>query len=134
MFSRVSVILFTGRGVYPSMHCGRHTPPGQTHTTPPPHRGQTPPQADNPMGRHPLPPHTHRRLLQPTVRILLECILVLAIEIKKRNRRKGACVLNAPWIRQFCCCECKETLVYLQTTRLMFINIKIPDERKTTER
>ena len=30
MFSQAPVILFTGEGVYPSMHWGRH-PPGQTY-------------------------------------------------------------------------------------------------------
>ena len=55
MFLHLSAILFTG-GMYPSMHWGR-TPPGQTY----------------PSMHCPLP----RRLLQRTVRILLECILVV---------------------------------------------------------
>ena len=62
MFSQASVILFTGGGVYPSMHLGRH-PPGQT------------PSRQTPPGRQPPPPPS-RQLLQQTVRILLECILV----------------------------------------------------------
>ena len=47
-----------------------YTPP-QTDTPP----GQTPPWADTPLGQTP-PPLPSRRLLQRTVRILLECILV----------------------------------------------------------
>ena len=46
MFSQASVILFTGEGVYPSMHWGRH-PPGQT----PP--GRHPPGIDTPLAKHP---------------------------------------------------------------------------------
>ena len=53
MFSQASVVLFTGGG--------GGTPLGRN------------PQADTPLGRHPPPP---RRLLQRTVRILLECIHV----------------------------------------------------------
>ena len=79
MFSQASAILFTG-GVADTPP-GRH-PPGQT----------PPPWADTPsLGRHPLPgqtPHLDRYplpgrhpplrwLLQRTVRILLECILVV---------------------------------------------------------
>ena len=59
MFLQVSVCLQVGRCTLP---LGRH-PPGQT----PPLPGQTPP------GRHP----ETRRPLQQTVRILLECILVM---------------------------------------------------------
>ena len=71
---------FCSQGVYPSA-CWDMPPPGQTPPlgcpladTPP---GQTP-QADNPLGTTPLGKHpTSRRLLLQTVRILLECILVL---------------------------------------------------------
>ena len=65
-------------GVYPSMHWGRH-PPGRPPWAditrlgrhPP---GQTPPQADTPPPRADDLP---RRPLQRTVRIILECILVI---------------------------------------------------------
>ena len=64
-------------GVYPSMHWGRHPPcpvHAGIHTTPP---GQTSLQADPPpLGRQ-LP--LSRRPLQGTVRILLECILVIEL-------------------------------------------------------
>ena len=74
MFLHVSVILCTGWG------CGRQTPPGSQ----PPQQTDTPGQADN------LPPtqadtptpgqaDTPRGLLQRTVRILLECILVVKL-------------------------------------------------------
>ena len=52
---------------------GRH-PPGQTPFSGHPPM-QAPPGRQAPLGRHP-PPPTSRRLLQRTVRILLECILV----------------------------------------------------------
>ena len=42
---------------------------------------QTPPWADTPLDRHPRPPS--RRLLQRTVRILLECILVIMLSKAK---------------------------------------------------
>ena len=61
MFSQASVILFTGVCVW-------QTPPW----------ADTPPPGRQPLGRH-LPadtPPPSRRLLQWTVRILLECILV----------------------------------------------------------
>ena len=73
MFSQASVILSTGGGVHPQADTplgthplDRHLPPGQTPTPPPP------------LGRHP----TLRRPLRRTVRILLECILVIQIEIE----------------------------------------------------
>ena len=44
-------------------------------TSPARHLQQTPPWADTPLGQTP-PPLPSRRLLQRTVRILLECILV----------------------------------------------------------
>ena len=67
MFSQVCTKNAVHRGVYPSMHWGRHPP--QTYTSP----GQTP-QPDTPLGRHPLTdtPHCSGR----TVCILLECFLV----------------------------------------------------------
>ena len=46
MFSQVCTKNAVHRGVYPSMHWGRHPP--QTYTSP----GQTP-QPDTPLGRHP---------------------------------------------------------------------------------
>ena len=54
MFSQASVILFTGRGVYPSMHWGRH-PPGR-HAP-----GQTPlrPTATAADGTHPTGMHAY---------------------------------------------------------------------------
>ena len=57
MFSQASVFLSTGGGVHPR-------------ADPPP--GQTPPLADSPLRQTPPP----RLPLQPTVHILLECILV----------------------------------------------------------
>ena len=48
---------------------GRHPPIAGRH---PPGRQTPPGQADTPVGRHPIP----RWLLQRTIRILLECILV----------------------------------------------------------
>ena len=59
---------FCSQGVYPSA-CWDMPPPGQT----PP--GRHPPRAQ-PPGQTPPPPPSRRLLLQ-TVRILLECILVL---------------------------------------------------------
>ena len=88
LFSQASVILFTGGGVSARHPLGRQPPtfPGQTPTR------QTPlPHADTPLGRQTphLPPGQtpfpradtppRRWLLQRTVRILLECILVLQI-------------------------------------------------------
>ena len=93
MFLHLSVILFTGgRGVHPPWQTqppGRHTPsptprqtpPTWTDTYPPgrhpprqtPPR-QTTPQQTPPWQTYPLP---LRQPLQWTVRILLECILVL---------------------------------------------------------
>ena len=77
MFLYLSVFLFTGGGVHP---LGRHalwadtpldadTSPGHRHLP-----GQMTPRADNPPGRHPFHP---RRPLKWTVRILLECILII---------------------------------------------------------
>ena len=112
MFSQASVILSTG-GVADSP-LGRH--PHLQADTPP--SGQTPPWADNPLGRNPpcpvhagihspaqcmlgytppLPsacwntPPPQKWLLQRTVRILLECILVAGIYIdirKDKNPRE----------------------------------------------
>ena len=72
------------RGRHPP---GRHTPPGRHHPPPPgrhhPPPGRYPP-GRHPLGRHPredtLPrqtPPPRQTLLQRTVRILLECILVV---------------------------------------------------------
>ena len=76
----MSRILFTCADT-PLDRLGRHTPPGRhplgRHppgpTPAPGQTRQTPPQIETPLGRH---PHS-RRLLQRTVRILLEFILVL---------------------------------------------------------
>ena len=60
-----------------SVHAGVHTRLGRplVQTSP----GQKPPRqtSPTPLDRHPLPPPPSRRLLQRTVRIPLECILVL---------------------------------------------------------
>ena len=90
MFSQASVILFTGEGVYPSMHWGRHPPWTDTPR-------QTPPWIDTPLAKHPrantprqcmlvytppaqcmlgYPPPPAATASDGTVRILLECILV----------------------------------------------------------
>ena len=69
IFLHLSAILSTGGGGFPSMHLGRHPQADTPRHTPP---RQTPPWADTPR-QIPL----RRRLLQQTVRILLECILVL---------------------------------------------------------
>ena len=66
-------VRFSQASVKNSVHRGRCTSPRQTplgrHTPPSRH----PPWADIPLGRHPPP---MRRLVQRTVRILLECIFV----------------------------------------------------------
>ena len=49
MFSQASVILFTGGGVYNSMHWGQHPPPLGRHPL------CRHPPADTQLGRHPLP-------------------------------------------------------------------------------
>ena len=67
IFSQVSVSHSVDRGcVYPSMHWGRHPP--RRHLP-----RQTPRSCKHPPGQT---PPSSRRLLQRTVRILLECILV----------------------------------------------------------
>ena len=82
MFSQVSVILFTGGGVY-AQHALRQTPPSpgrhpQADTpwenTPP---GRHPPRTDTFPGQTPPPRQTSptRRPLQRKVRKLLECIM-----------------------------------------------------------
>ena len=89
MFSQVSVILFTGTVVADTPLC-RH--PSWADSTPPPR--QTPAWADTPLGRHPpgqappeqTPPpradNPPRWLLQRTVRILRECILVISAKVQ----------------------------------------------------
>ena len=79
MFSQVCIKNSVHRGGClldtPLDRLGRHLPcPGQTRQAPLPLAGRHPPcQADTPpAGRHPF----SRRLLQRTLRILLECILV----------------------------------------------------------
>ena len=108
IISQASVILSTGgmsaRHTHPGRHpLGRHPPPRQTspkaetslgrHPPPPPLQADTPrqkppgqtPPGRQPPGRHPRaepsphPPTPADRLLQRTVRILLECILVYYI-------------------------------------------------------
>ena len=67
MFSQVSVILFTGEGLCVFQHAlGRHTP-----------------LVRHPLGKPPCPVHAGR-LLQQTVRILLECILVVVAVVVLR--------------------------------------------------
>ena len=79
MFLHLSLILFTGGG-WGGVHPPGQTPPRQTH--PHPTLGRHP-QTNPPNGRHPhplgRPPPSPRRPLQRTVRILLECILVLYV-------------------------------------------------------
>ena len=64
---------------------GRHlpwqTPLGQTPPWSDPPQADTPCVRQTPLGRHPRPPS--RRLLQRTVRILLECILVIMLSKAK---------------------------------------------------
>ena len=118
-------------GVYPTMHLGRHPlarppPPGQTPSpqadppgqtplgrqtprqTPP---GQTPPSRKTPPDRytpwadtpHP-PPAPSRWLLQWTVRILLECILVLiAIKSIRSMWSVYPSTLSYLWLVQNAC-------------------------------
>ena len=74
MFLYLSLIL--SGGVYPSIHWGTDTPPGRHPSWADIPPGQTPP------GRHPLP---SRRLLQQTVRIILECILVVSIILENAH-------------------------------------------------
>ena len=110
----MSVILFTGEGVSASVHAGIHTQPGrytpgQIHTpagTPLLSRhtllqvhlpgGYTPrlvPPGCYPPGKYPLvgtPPwqvHPPRRSLQRTVRILLECFLVVTVTMQMGERK-----------------------------------------------
>ena len=71
MFSQAFVILFME--VYPSMHWGRHPP------------GQTTPWADNTRS------DTSRRPMQQTVRILLECILVIQYVKYFKLKNYSAC-------------------------------------------
>ena len=83
-YTCLSVILFTGGGLYQCM-LGYHSPRTRHPQTRPPW-GQAPPRAGTPWGPG-TPPPTTRRLLLRTVRILLECILVLKSHsyLKKRN-------------------------------------------------
>ena len=82
MFLHLSVILFTG-GCLPQCMLG-YTPHGQT-----PPLGRHPPWADTLHGQTPprqTPPS--RRLLLRTVRIQLECILVIQIEFPVKVDRR----------------------------------------------
>ena len=89
MFSQACVknSVLGGGGFARHPYPGRQTHPRATHlsgqTPLPP--GQTSPQADLP-GRHPpwVDPPPIRRLLQRTVRILLECILVYVSLLLRR--------------------------------------------------
>ena len=56
MFSHLSVIVFTGRGVYDSVHAGIHTPL----------MGRYTPWAGNPLGRYPIAPQQVHPLVRYT--------------------------------------------------------------------
>ena len=122
MFLHLSVILFTGgmvclsacwdttpREAHPPRKCThpppqKHTLPGSTPpgSTPPGNhplpQGSTPPRKDPlPLGSTPPrkdPPPPGRRLPLRTVRILLECIVVLYIETVTISSRRPTTLLN----------------------------------------
>ena len=94
MFLHLSVSHFVHRGeggVWETPP-GRHPPPGQT----------SPSWADTPLGRQPpgqTPPPPSRRLLQWTIRVLLECILVTHVCHSAHSGRGGLCIMSVPvWL------------------------------------
>ena len=107
MFSQVSVCP-QGRGVQPlagRQPLGRHPParyPPGRHTS----WADTPPGQTHPLGRHTTPGQTHllradtspppRWLLQRTVHILLECILVLKLRVFARGCNVKFCSGKCP--------------------------------------
>ena len=157
MFLHPSVILFTG-GVCLSAcwdtHPLRHRhPPGQTppraDTSPGRHLGrhlqQTPPWADTPLGQTP-PSLPSRRLLQRTVRILLECILVFfnenylelltpyaeIITLTKRFTNEGKRGFSSLAIRllNYCCQPDDVTVINETLNRSMIRNNKKSQRNK----
>ena len=128
-----------------------YTPPQadtpRADTSPGRHLQQTPPWEDTPLGQTP-PPLPSRRLLQRTVRILLECILVFfnenylelltpyaeIITLKKSftNEDKRGFSSLAIRLLNYCCQPDDVTVINETLNRSMIRNNKVSKKQKVS--